>query len=98
LTRSTGPGGDSASIVAELLKFRDANRIPKVELTQADGYDEDAMPAGHLLNRDDLDTAFPDNPVLVRHVGRRAGVCVAGVKDGLAISSGSTNAPPAAQY
>lgn len=30
------------------------------------GYDDTVMPGGRLLNRDDLDAAFPDNPVLVR--------------------------------
>jgi predicted amidohydrolase YtcJ len=32
------------------------------------GYDENVMPDGKLLNRDDLDKAFPDNPVRVDHV------------------------------
>ena len=69
-----GPGKDPASIVAELLKFRDANKIPKGEVIQAYGYDENVMPSGHLLNRDDLDKAFPDNPVLVGHVSMHGAV------------------------
>ena len=32
------------------------------------GYDENVMPKGKLLNRDDLDKAFPDNPVRIDHV------------------------------
>jgi predicted amidohydrolase YtcJ/heat shock protein HslJ len=32
------------------------------------GYDDTVMPDGRLLNRDDLDEAFPDNPVRVDHV------------------------------
>ena len=32
------------------------------------GYDDTVMPEGRLLNRDDLDEAFPDNPVRVDHV------------------------------
>jgi predicted amidohydrolase YtcJ len=67
-----GPGKDPASIVAELVKYRDANRIPKGEVIQAYGYDENVMPDGRLLNRDDLDKAFPDNPV-VGHVSMRGG-------------------------
>jgi len=63
-----GPGKDPASIVAELVKFRDAHKIPKGEVIQAYGHDENVMPSGHPLNRDDLDKALPDNPVLVGHV------------------------------
>lgn len=32
------------------------------------GYDDTVMPNGRLLNRDDLDAAFPDNPVRIDHV------------------------------
>ncbi len=63
-----GPGKDPASIVAELVKFRDRNKIPKGEIIQAYGYDDNAMPNGAGLSRDDLDKDFPDNPVLVGHV------------------------------
>jgi predicted amidohydrolase YtcJ len=69
-----GPGKDAASIVAELVKYRDANKIPKGEVIQAYGYDENVMPKGHLLNRDDLDKALPDNPVLVGHVSMHGAV------------------------
>jgi predicted amidohydrolase YtcJ len=69
-----GPGKDPDSIVAELVKFRDANKIPKGVLIQAYGYDDTAMPKGRLLNRDDLDKAFPDNPVLVGHVSMHGAV------------------------
>ncbi|HEY6510153.1 MAG TPA: amidohydrolase family protein, partial [Vicinamibacterales bacterium] len=55
-----GPGKDPASIVAELVKYRDANKIAKGEVIQAYGYDENVMPNGRLLNRDDLDKALPD--------------------------------------
>jgi len=69
-----GPGKDPASIVAELVKYRDAKQIPKGEVIQAYGYDENVMPNGRLLNRDDLDKAFPDNPVLVGHVSMHGAV------------------------
>ncbi len=69
-----GPGTDPASIVAEIVKFRDAMQIPKGEVIQAYGYDENVMPNGRLLNRDDLDKAFPDNPVLVGHVSMHGAV------------------------
>lgn len=69
-----GPGKDPASIVAALVKYRDANKIPKGQVIQAYGYDENVMPNGRLLNRDDLDKAFPDNPVLVGHVSMHGAV------------------------
>jgi predicted amidohydrolase YtcJ len=69
-----GPGKDPASIVAELVKYRDANKIPAGQVIQAYGYDENVMPAGRMLNRDDLDKALPDNPVLVGHVSMHGAV------------------------
>ena len=69
-----GPGKDSASIVAELVKFRDAKKIPKGEVILAYGYDENVMPNGVLLNRGDLDKAFPDNPAIVGHVSMHGAV------------------------
>lgn len=69
-----GPGKDVPGIIAALQAFRDENRIPKGQLIQAYGYDENVMPEGRLLNRDDLDAAFPDNPVLVGHVSMHGGV------------------------
>jgi predicted amidohydrolase YtcJ len=69
-----GPGKDPASIVAALEKFRDEHLVPGGELIQAYGYDESVMPNGILLNRGDLDKAFPDNPVIVEHVSMRGAV------------------------
>lgn len=69
-----GPGKDPESIVAELVKFRDRRKLPKGAVIQAYGYDDTVMPDGRLLNRDDLDKAFPDNPVLVGHVSMHGGV------------------------
>jgi predicted amidohydrolase YtcJ len=69
-----GPGKDRASIVAELVKFRDTKKIPKGEVIQAYGYDDNAMPNGVGLSRDDLDRDFRDNPVLVGHVSMHGAV------------------------
>jgi predicted amidohydrolase YtcJ len=69
-----GPGKDPASIVAELVRFRDANRIPPGSVIQAYGYDENVMPNQVGLTRDDLDGEFPDNPVLVGHVSMHGAV------------------------
>ena len=69
-----GPGKDVASIVDELKKFRDERKIPKGEIIQAYGYDENVMPKGTELTRDDLDKDFPDNPVIVGHVSMHGAV------------------------
>ena len=69
-----GPGKDIDSIVAELVKFRESHKIPKGVVIQAYGYDDTVMPGGHLLNRDDLDRAFPDHPVIVGHVSMHGAV------------------------
>ena len=64
----SGPGKDVDSIVAALKRFAADRKIPKGELIVGYGYDDTVMPGGRLLNRDDLDQAFPDNPVLINHV------------------------------
>ena len=69
-----GPGKDVESIVAELKKFAAARTIPKGEMIMGYGYDENVMPNGRLLNRDDLDKALPDNPVRIDHVSMHGAV------------------------
>jgi predicted amidohydrolase YtcJ len=69
-----GPGKDVESIVAELKKFAADRKIPKGEMIMAYGYDDTVMPNGRLLNRDDLDKAFPENPVRVDHVSMHGAV------------------------
>jgi predicted amidohydrolase YtcJ len=64
----SGPGKDVPSIIAELKKFAAERRISKGVMIMGYGYDDSVMPNGRLLNRDDLDAAFPDNPVRVDHV------------------------------
>jgi hypothetical protein len=64
----SGPGKDVESIVAALENFAAERKVPKGEEIIGYGYDENVMPNGRLLNRDDLDAAFPDNPVRVDHV------------------------------
>jgi predicted amidohydrolase YtcJ len=88
-----GPGKDPASIVAALAKCRDERKIGKGEVIQAYGYDDTVMPGGRLLNRDDLDAAFPDNPVLVGHISMHGAVLnSAGMKKWNV--SAATRAPP----
>jgi predicted amidohydrolase YtcJ/heat shock protein HslJ len=69
-----GPGKDVESIVAALKMFAEERKIPKGEMIMGYGYDDSVMPAGRLLNRDDLDAAFPDNPVRVDHVSMHGAV------------------------
>jgi hypothetical protein len=69
-----GPGKDVGSIIAALEQYRDGHKVAKGEMVAAYGYDENVMPGGHQLNRDDLDKAFPDNPVIVGHVSMHGGV------------------------
>jgi predicted amidohydrolase YtcJ len=70
----SGPGEDVESIIAALKKFAEEHKIQKGELIMAYGYDDTVMPGGRLLNRDDLDAAFPDNPVRVDHVSMHGAV------------------------
>jgi len=64
----SGPAKDVESIIAALKAFASERKIPKGEMIMGYGYDENVMPNGKLLNRDDLDAAFPDNPVRIDHV------------------------------
>ncbi|WP_205067994.1 amidohydrolase [Photobacterium phosphoreum] len=64
----SGTGKDVDSILAAIKQYADTNKIPKGELIIAYGYDDTVMPNGRLLNRDDIDKIFPDNPVRIDHV------------------------------
>ena len=70
----SGPGKDVPSIITELKKYAAERKISKGELIMGYGYDDTVMPNGRLLNRDDLDRAFPDNPVRVDHVSMHGAV------------------------
>ncbi|MCC7503021.1 MAG: amidohydrolase [Flavobacteriales bacterium] len=70
----SGPAKDVPSIIAELKKYAADRKIPKGEMIMGYGYDDSVMPEGRLLNRDDLDAAFPDNPVRIDHVSMHGGV------------------------
>lgn len=69
-----GPAKDPESVVAALKKFAEDKKVPMGEIILAYGYDDNAMPKGQLLNRDHLDAAFPDNPVIVGHVSMHGAV------------------------
>jgi predicted amidohydrolase YtcJ len=88
-----GPGKDVPGIIAAIEKFRMERAIPKGQLIQAYGYDDTVMPAGRLLNREDLDAAFPDNPVLVGHVSMHGAVMNSAALQQFGISA-DTPTPP----
>jgi predicted amidohydrolase YtcJ/heat shock protein HslJ len=89
----SGPGKDVASIVAELQRFVADRKIPEGELVMGYGYDDTVMPEGRLLNRDDLDKAFPKHPVRVDHVSMHGGVMNSLALKKYGISS-ETKTPP----
>ncbi len=89
----SGPGSDVPSIIAELQKFAADRGIKKGEIIKAYGYDDTVMPEGRLLNRDDLDAAFPDNPVRVDHVSMHGGVLNSLAMEYYGISA-ETETPP----
>jgi len=64
----SGSAKDVESIVSTLKAYAAERNIPKGEMIMGYGYDDNVMPKGRLLNRDDLDAAFPDNPVRIDHV------------------------------
>jgi predicted amidohydrolase YtcJ len=63
-----GNGNSIKGITDALVRLKSDKKIPDGEIIIGYGYDDNAMPDGALLNRDDLDKALPDNPVIVIHV------------------------------
>ena len=69
-----GPGKDVPSILAALKTCASERQLKKGELLIGYGYDDTVMPGGRLLNRGDLDEAFPGNPVRIDHVSMHGAV------------------------
>lgn len=63
-----GEGNSVEGIIKALKKLKEDKKIADGETILGYGYDDNAMPNGILLNRDDLDKAFPNNAVIVIHV------------------------------
>ncbi|MFN3189141.1 MAG: amidohydrolase family protein [Aureliella sp.] len=89
----SGPGKNVPSIIATLKEFAKERNIPAGELIMGYGYDDTVMPNGRLLNRDDLDQAFPDNPVRIDHVSMHGAVMNSLALEKYGISA-DTETPP----
>ena len=69
-----GPARSIADIVEELKRLRDNQKISKGGLVIGYGYDPDALTDKRGLTAADLDSDFPDNPVMVTHVSLHGAV------------------------
>lgn len=69
-----GEADDVAGIIKSLKDLKTEKSIPDGQLIIGYGYDDTVMPEGQLLNRDDLDNAFPNNPIMVMHVSLHGAV------------------------
>lgn len=89
-----GPARNPAEIVTTLQAGAKARGIKPGELLLGYGYDENLMPPGTPLSREELDKAFPDNPVAVVHVSMHGAVLNSlafakyGYKDGMPTPAG----------
>lgn len=63
-----GPCRTVADVIAQLGKLRDRRRIPPGGFVIGFGYDPDLLAEKRGPTRQELDAAFPDNPVIVVHV------------------------------
>lgn len=88
-----GPAPDVEAIVAALRAYRATRNIGEGVLIQGYGYDENLMPSGRTLHREDLDVDFPNNPVLVRHVSMHGVVLNSAAMRKYGISA-DTRTPP----
>lgn len=93
---SPSPVGDANNVdgvIKSLTKLKNDKKIPDGELIMGYGYDDTVMPEGKLLNRDDLDQSFPNNPVMVLHVSLHGAVLNSLAMQQFGIST-DTETPP----
>lgn len=88
-----GEADNVEGIIKALQKLKEDKNIPEGQLIMGYGYDDTVMPEGKLLNRDDLDAAFPNNPVMVIHVSLHGAVLNSKAMEQFGISA-ETETPP----
>ena len=88
-----GEANDVSGVVKALKDIKTAKNIPDGKLIMGYGYDDTVMPEGNLLNRDDLDAAFPNNPIMVMHVSLHGAVLNTKALEKYGISK-KTETPP----
>lgn len=88
-----GEADDVAGIIKSLKDLKTQKNIPDGQLIMGYGYDDNAMPDGQLLNRDDLDNAFPNNPIMVMHVSLHGAVLNSKAMEQFGITA-KTETPP----
>lgn len=88
-----GEADDVAGIIKSLKDLKTQKSIPDGQLIMGYGYDDNAMPDGQLLNRDDLDNAFPNNPIMVMHVSLHGAVLNSKAMEQFGITA-KTETPP----
>ncbi len=57
-----------ADLIAALKKYQQENNIKPGEWIRGSRYDQDQLEEGRHPTKEDLDAAFPDNPVIIGHV------------------------------
>lgn len=69
-----GPVTDFPSTIAVLEAFKKERNIESGEWIVGWGYDQEGLAEGRHMTKTDLDTAFPDNKVMIIHVSGHGGV------------------------
>ena len=88
-----GPVRDIPGLVAALKAVREARGIKPGEAIVGYGYDRASLAEGRELTSDDLDGAFPDNPVIVGHVSMHGAVLNSAAMRKVGLSA-ATATPP----
>ncbi len=63
-----GPVKRIADIIEALKKYKEDNNVKPGEWIRGSRYDQDQLAEGRHPTKEDLDAAFPDNPVIIGHV------------------------------